>query len=77
MIDSLDLVLKMKSHRRTDEVFVSQRLFKQLVDKNADAHAVSELRLNRPYDSTSYKYCHRARWEGLTFICLTQAPFAS
>lgn len=77
MIDSLDLILKMKSRRRTDEVFVSHRLFKQLVDDSQNGRSVSELRLDRPYDSTDYRYCHRARWEGLTFICLTQGPFAS
>lgn len=71
MIDSLELLEKLRANRRTNEVFVSERLFQQLVDED---RAVSELKLNRPYESNSYRYCHRARWDGLTFICLTQVP---
>lgn len=76
MIDSIELIVKLKSQRRTNEVFVSKRLFQQLVEESNEVRTVSELKMNCPYESNLYRFCHRARWDGLTFICLTQVPLS-
>jgi hypothetical protein len=75
VINSLELVLKLNSRRSMPEYFVTERVFEQvLAEKNRAKESLSGARYNKPYDSSTFRFCHKVSWNGMTFICLSQLP---